>query len=113
MRKLISLTLAGLTLGTALALMAAPEPSDQMMALAKSKQCLTCHEVSAELTAPSFEAIAKQWKGVKNANIYLSVVIQRGGTQHFGCNMMPSAHAREKVSESDAMALATWILNMK
>jgi cytochrome c len=113
MRKLISLTLTCLTLGAAVALVAAPAPSDQMMELAKSKQCLTCHEVSAELTAPSFEAIARQWKGVKNADIYLSVVIQKGGTQHFGCNMMPSQHARAKVSETDAMELATWILNMK
>jgi len=113
MRKLISLTLACLALGAALALVAAAASPDQMMELAKSKQCLTCHQVSAELTAPSFEAIAKQWKGVKNADIYLSVVIQKGGTQHFGCNMMPSEHARVKVSESDAMALATWILNMK
>lgn len=113
MRKLITLALACLTLGAAVALVAAPTPSGQMMDLAKSKQCLTCHDVSGELTAPSFEAIAKQWKGVKNADIYLSIVIQKGGTQHFGCNMMPGEHARANVSEADAMALATWILNMK
>lgn len=112
MRKLITLALACLTLGAALALVADPSPSDGMMELAKSKQCMTCHDVSRELTAPSFKAIAKQWKGVKNADIYLSVVIQKGGTQHFGCNMMPSEGARAKVSESNAMALATWILSM-
>jgi len=41
------------------------------------------------------------------------MVIQKGGTQHFGCNMMPSQGARTSVSEADAMALATWILNTK
>lgn len=112
MKRPITLAFACLSLGTALSLIAAPTPSDGLMELAKSKQCLTCHDVSSELTAPSFKAIAREWKGVKNADIYLSVVIQKGGTQHFGCNMMPSEHARAKVSEADAMALATWILNM-
>jgi cytochrome c len=100
-------------LGAILALIAAPSFADPMMDLAKSKQCLTCHAVSGELTAPSFQSIAKEWHGVKNADIYLSMVIQKGGTQHFGCNMMPSQGARTSVSEADAMALATWILNTK
>ena len=100
-------------LGAALALLVAPSFADPMMDLAKSRQCLTCHDVSGELTAPSFKAIAKEWHGVRHADTYLAVVIQKGGTQHFGCNMMPSEQARAEVSEADAMALATWILNMK
>jgi len=102
-----------IVLGAALALAAAPTPADQMLDLAESKQCLTCHAVSGELTAPSFQSIAKQWHGVRNADIYLSMVIQKGGTQHFGCNAMPSQGARTDVSDADAMALTAWILNMK
>lgn len=97
----------------ALAVVAAPALADPMMDLAKSKQCLSCHAVSGELTAPSFQSIAKQWRGVKNADIYLSMVVQKGSFQHFGCNMMPSPAARVTLSEADATALATWILNMK
>ena len=115
MKRLITLAVACLVSSTALLLTAATSPStsDPMLDLAKSKQCLTCHDVSGELTAPSFKAIAKEWHGVRHADTYLAVVIQKGGTQHFGCNMMPSEQARAEVSEADAMALATWILNMK
>jgi cytochrome c551/c552 len=69
--------------------------------------------VSGQLTAPSFQDIAKKWHGVKNANIFLAMVVQHGGTQHYGCNMMPSESARTKVSDAEAMALSEWILNMK
>ena len=100
-------------LAAVLAAVAAPSLADPMLDLAKSKECLDCHAVSGELTAPSFESIAKKWHGVKNADIYLSMVIERGGTQHFGCNMMPGQGARHKVSEADAAALTAWILNMK
>ena len=100
-------------LGAALALIAAPSLADPMLDLAKSKQCLTCHAVSGELTAPSFQSIAKDWRGVKNADIYLSMVVKKGGTQHFGCNMMPSEGARTSLSDAEATALTTWILNMK
>ena len=100
-------------LAAALAAVAAPSLADPMLDLAKSKQCLDCHAVKGELTAPSFQSIAKQWHGVKNADIYLSMVVERGGTQHFGCNMMPGQGARAKVTEADAAALVGWILNMK
>jgi cytochrome c len=115
MKKLITLALASLTLGAALALTAAPSPptSDPVLDLAKSKQCLTCHSVSGQLTAPSFQDIAKKWHGVKNADIFLAMVVQHGGTQHYGCNMMPPESARTKVSDADAMALSEWILKMK
>jgi cytochrome c len=115
MKKLITLALACLALGVALTLTAAPSAStsDPMLDLAKSKQCLTCHSVSSQLTAPSFQDLSKKWHGVKNANIFLAMVVQHGGTQHYGCNMMPPESARTKVSDADAMALSEWILNMQ
>jgi cytochrome c len=113
MKRRITFALACITLGAAVPLVAAPSPPDGMMELAKSKECLTCHDVTGELAAPSFQAIAREWHGVKNADVYLSIVIQRGGTQHYGCNMMPGAGARPKVSEADATALANWILSAK
>ena len=113
MKKLITLAVACLTLGAAFALIAGTPSSDPMMDLAKSKQCLTCHDVSGQLTAPSLQDIARKWHGVKNANIFLAMVVQHGGTQHYGCNMMPPESARAKVSDADAMALSEWILNMK
>jgi len=83
-----------------------------MLDLAKSKQCLTCHAVSDQLLAPSFKDIAKKYHGVKNANIFLAMTVQHGGSQHYGCNMMPAESARVTVSDADAMALSEWILSM-
>jgi cytochrome c len=100
-------------LAAALAVVAAPSLADPILDLAESKQCLTCHSVSGELTAPSFKSIGQQWQGVKNADIYLSMVIQRGGTQHFGCNMMPGPGARSQLTEAESTALVGWILSMK
>ena len=102
-----------LIVAAALAVAATPSLADPMLDLAKSKQCLDCHAVSGELTAPSFQAIAKEWRGVKNADIYLSMVVERGGTQHFGCNMMPGQGARSRLTEAEATALVGWILGMK
>jgi cytochrome c len=115
MKKLITLALASLAMGAALVLASAPSPStsDPMLDLAKSKQCLGCHAVSGQLTAPSFKDIARKYHGVKNANIFLAMIVQHGGSQHYGCNMMPPESARTKVSEADAMALSEWILNMQ
>jgi hypothetical protein len=41
------------------------------------------------------------------------MIVQHGGSQHYGCNMMPPESARTKVSEADAMALSEWILSMQ
>jgi cytochrome c len=36
-------------------------------ALAKAKNCMTCHAVSTKLVGPSFQAIAKRYAGQKGA----------------------------------------------
>jgi cytochrome c len=117
MKRLIVSLVAAVTLtlvaAVGLTLVAAPSAADPMMDLAKSKQCLSCHAVTGELTAPSFDSIAKKYHGMKNADIALAWIVQHGGTQHYGCNAMPSAGARVAVSDADAKALVEWILNMK
>jgi len=102
-----------IVLGAALALIAAPSLADPMTDLARSRQCFSCHDVSGQLLAQSFETIAKKYHGVKNADAYLAGIIQKGGIEHFGPDLMPSAGARVKVSDADAKALASWILTMK
>jgi cytochrome c len=115
MKKLTTLALVCLAFGTALVLASVPSSStsDPMLDLAQSKQCLSCHAVSGQLTAPSFKDIAREYHGVRNANIFLAMIVQHGGTQHFGCNMMPPESPRTKVSDADAMALAEWILSLQ
>ena len=41
-------------------------------ALAKAKQCFTCHDAKSELIGPSFSDIARRLKGVSNAKTTLA-----------------------------------------
>lgn len=100
-------------LGVAVALVASPVLADPMMDLAKSKQCLSCHAVSGELLAQSFEAIAKKYHGVANAEVKLAQTIKAGGPVHCGGRTMPGCNARPEVSDAEAKALASWILAME
>ncbi len=92
---------------------AAPALADSMMDLAKSKQCLTCHEVDKQMTGPSFKTIAAKYKGVANADVMLADKIRKGGVAHFGSAPMPSEGARVTLTDAEAKSLAVWVLNTK
>ena len=84
-------------------------------ALAKAKQCFTCHDAKSELIGPSFSAIARRFKGVSNAKTTLTGVIQAGSDRpgvvyHWGATKMPSASARLPVSKEEAEVLAEYVL---
>jgi cytochrome c len=100
-------------LGVAVAMIVSPAFADPMTDLAQKKECFSCHLVDGQLLAPSFKDIARKYGGVKNADVLLAGVIQKGGIEHFGPDMMPSKGARVKVSDADAKSLAAWILAMK
>ena len=80
--------------------------------LAKSKQCFTCHNVDRELNGPSFKAIAKLYKGTDKAEEKLAEKIRKGGAEHWGPKIMPTALVRGVViSEAEAKQLAQWVLS--
>ena len=54
-------------------------------ALAKAKQCFTCHDAKSELIGPSFSDIARRFKGVSNAKTMLAGVIQAGSDARVLC----------------------------
>jgi cytochrome c len=79
--------------------------------LAKAKKCLECHAVDKEVKGPSFQAIAKLYKGTDKAVVKIADKIRKGGAEHWGSNAMPSAEARGvKISEAEAKQLAQWVL---
>jgi cytochrome c len=79
--------------------------------LAEEKQCFSCHSADKEMgKAPAFTAIAKKYKGVANAEVYLAQKIRDGGVGHWGPDAMPGAGARPLVSDSEAKQLVTWVL---
>jgi cytochrome c len=87
-------------------------------ALAKAKQCFTCHAAKSELIGPSFSDIARRFKGVSNATTTLAGVIQTGSDRpgvvyHWGTTKMPAPTARVPVSKDEAELLAKYVLSFE
>jgi len=95
--------LAALSFGAA-----APALAD--LALAASKNCMSCHAVERKVLGPSFKDVAARYKDNKDAASMLASKIMKGGAGVWGPVPMP---ANNQVSEADAKKLAAWVLSTK
>lgn len=98
MKKILLL----LTLGSGVA-----TPALADLALAMSKNCMSCHAVEGKRLGPSFKDVAVRYKDDKGATDYLANKIRKGGSGVWGAVPMP---ANSQVSEADAKKLAAWVL---
>lgn len=103
----MKLTLAVIATLTALAA-ATPAVADE--ALAKAKNCMTCHSVDKKLVGPAFKDIGKKNAGDGAAADKLASKIMKGSSGVWGAVPMP---ANATVSDADAKKLAGWILTLK
>ncbi|MBT2304286.1 c-type cytochrome [Variovorax paradoxus] len=87
---------------------AAPALAD--LALATSKNCMSCHAVERKILGPSFKEVAAKYKDNKGAPDMLAGKIIKGGSGVWGQVPMP---ANNQVSEADAKKLAAWVLSTK
>ncbi|RZL89408.1 MAG: c-type cytochrome [Variovorax sp.] len=87
---------------------AAPAFAD--LAMATSKNCMSCHAVERKVLGPSFKEIAAKYKDDKAATDRLAAKIIKGGSGVWGPLSMP---ANPQVSEADAKKLAAWVLTAK
>ncbi len=78
-------------------------------ALAKSKNCLSCHAVDKKLVGPSYKEVAAKYKGDKAAVELLATKIKTGGKGTWGAIPMPP----NNVTPDEAKKLATWVLSQK
>lgn len=101
MKRALSLTV--LVLG-----LVAPAWAD--LALATSKNCMSCHAVERKVLGPSFKDVAAKYKDNKGAGDLLASKIMKGGSGVWGPVPMP---ANTQVSDADARKLAAWILSTK
>ena len=85
------------------------ESVEEGAALAKSKNCLGCHQIDAKRVGPGFVAVAKRYSSVDAPLDYLSGSLQRGGAGRWGAVPMP---AQPHVSDADARQIAAWILSL-
>lgn len=79
-------------------------------ALAKSKNCLTCHAIDKKLVGPGYKEVAQKYAGDKTAVAKLTAKVMKGGSGTWGPVPMP---ANPQVSEAEAKQLVTWVLGLK
>ncbi len=101
-------TLVTATSITAMASFSAPAFAD--LALATSKNCMSCHAVDKKLVGPSYKDVAAKYAGQKGAVDTLAAKIMKGGAGVWGPVPMP---ANTQVNEADAKKLAAWVLTLK
>lgn len=83
--------------------------ADVNVQLARTKQCLACHQVDTRRVGPAFTVIAERYAGAPGARQYLADTIRQGSRAKWGAIPMP---AQPQVGQLDAIQLAGWILSL-
>lgn len=78
-------------------------------ALAQKSACMSCHQMAKKVVGPSYNDIAKKYKGDAKAADHLVSVIKKGGKGVWGPVPMPP---HPQVSDENAKKLADWILSL-
>ena len=79
-------------------------------ALAKAKNCMSCHAVDKKVVGPSYKDVAKKYAGNAGAAATLEAKVKKGGSGVWGTVPMPPNPA---VSDADIKKLVAWILATK
>jgi cytochrome c len=74
--------------------------------LARAQNCLACHAQDRKLVGPSFDDIAKKYRG-QGKEPYLIAKIRNGGGGVWGPVPMP---ANTRLTDAEAKQLIDWIL---
>lgn len=85
----------------------AAAPANEMEALAKKSNCLSCHAVDARGVGPAYREVAKKYAKDKNAEARLLAKVKKGGSGAWGKVPMPPM---DSVPEYDLKALIKWIM---
>lgn len=86
------------------------QETDTPLALARSRNCLSCHSVSQDFMGPSFQHVAARYANVPDAHAELARKIAEGGVGVWGVVPMP---ANTQLTPGQASALADWVLSLK
>ena len=78
-------------------------------ALARAKNCFSCHNVDKKVVGPSYKDVAAKYKGDAKAVDTLAGKIKAGGKGVWGPIPMPP----NNVTPEEAKKLATWVLSIK
>lgn len=77
-----------------------------IFAMTKST-CLTCHAASSKLIGPSFDLVAKKYKGKDHAQTYLTEKVMQGSVGIWGEEIMPP---HPDLKKEELTQIVDWIL---
>lgn len=104
--KWIAATGATALMVSALPAMAAVNAGAASM-LALGNSCMGCHAIDRKMVGPSFQDIAKKYKGDATAEDKLVTKVIKGGAGVWGMVPMPS---HPGLSQADAHTIVQWVL---
>lgn len=78
-------------------------------ALAKSKNCFSCHSVDKKIVGPAYKDVAAKYKGDKGAVEKLAAKVKAGGKGVWGEIPMPP----NNLTDDEAKRLVGWVLSRK
>ena len=78
------------------------------LALANSKNCMSCHSIERKIVGPAYKDVAAKYRGDKAAPERLAHKIMQGGGGVWGVIKMPS---NPQINEVEAKQLANWVLS--
>ena len=84
-------------------------PAQADEALAKAKNCTTCHGLDKKIVGPAYKDIAAKRGAEKGAEAALAAKIKAGSKNEWGQVPMPP----NNVTDAEAATLAKWVLSIK
>ena len=78
-------------------------------ALAKAKNCMSCHQIATKVVGPAYKDVAKKYAGDKTAEAKLVDKVMKGGKGSWGEIPMPP----NNVTKEEATKLVHWVLSLK
>ena len=78
-------------------------------ALAKAKNCTTCHGIGNKIVGPGYKDIAAKRASKKGTKAALAAKIKNGSKNEWGQVPMPP----NQVTDAEAATLARWVLSFK
>ena len=78
-------------------------------ALAKAKNCMSCHAIDKKLVGPAYKDVAAKYKCYAGAVDKLATKVKTGGKGVWGEIPMPP----NNVTPEEAKKLVTWVLSQK
>ncbi|TAK48678.1 MAG: c-type cytochrome [Xanthobacteraceae bacterium] len=89
----------------------APVRADGQEQKAQKAGCLACHKVDKKAIGPTYQDVAKKYKGQAGAEALLIEKVRKGGKGVWGAVPMPP-NPVAKISDDDLKDVVEWILGL-